>query len=71
MIMFNKPCVIGEEYQAVQEAIQSGSMSGNGPFSKKSERMAGEASGNTACLADSLLYCCIRNGCYFNQCRPW
>ncbi|MFD2209265.1 dTDP-4-amino-4,6-dideoxygalactose transaminase [Virgibacillus halophilus] len=35
MIMFNKPCVIGEEYQAVQEAIQSGSMSGNGPFSKK------------------------------------
>ncbi|MDY0404352.1 dTDP-4-amino-4,6-dideoxygalactose transaminase [Virgibacillus sp. 179-BFC.A HS] len=35
MIVFNKPCVIGDEYQAVVKAIQQGSMAGNGPFSKK------------------------------------
>lgn len=34
MIAFNKPCVLGEEKEAVKEAIQSGNMSGNGPFSK-------------------------------------
>ncbi|WP_369813182.1 hypothetical protein [Virgibacillus halodenitrificans] len=36
MIPFNKPCVTGKESVAVQQAITSGKLSGNGAFGKKS-----------------------------------
>ncbi|WP_425445143.1 dTDP-4-amino-4,6-dideoxygalactose transaminase [Virgibacillus subterraneus] len=35
LIPFNKPCVIGEEAAAMQEAIEQTKLSGNGPFGKK------------------------------------
>lgn len=36
LIPFNKPCVTGKESVAVQQAITSGKLSGNGAFGKKS-----------------------------------
>jgi len=38
-IPFNKPCVVGTELAYVSEAIASGHQSGNGPFSKRCERI--------------------------------
>ncbi|MFC1546045.1 dTDP-4-amino-4,6-dideoxygalactose transaminase, partial [Pseudomonadota bacterium] len=35
MIPFNKPCFIGDELQFIQEAIEEGSLAGNGPFNQK------------------------------------
>lgn len=35
LIPFNKPCVIGTEYEAIKEAIDLNKLSGNGPFGKK------------------------------------
>ncbi|MFD1037579.1 dTDP-4-amino-4,6-dideoxygalactose transaminase [Virgibacillus byunsanensis] len=35
MIPFNKPCVIGKESQAIQEAMTQSKLSGNGPFGQK------------------------------------
>jgi len=35
MIPFNRPCVIGEETEAIQQAITQEKLSGNGPFGKK------------------------------------
>ncbi|WP_100010290.1 dTDP-4-amino-4,6-dideoxygalactose transaminase [Lentibacillus sediminis] len=34
MIPFNKPCVVGGEQEAIQEAISRGKLSGNGTFGK-------------------------------------
>jgi len=38
-IPFNRPCVVGTELAYVSEAIASGHQSGNGPFSKRCERI--------------------------------
>lgn len=35
MINFNKPCLIGNELKYIKEAISSGKISGDGPFTKK------------------------------------
>jgi dTDP-4-amino-4,6-dideoxygalactose transaminase len=38
MIPFNKPFLIGKELSYIQEAVQSGKISGDGPFSRKCHR---------------------------------
>lgn len=38
-IPYNRPCLLGTELAYVQEAMHSGHQSGNGPFSKRCERL--------------------------------
>src|SRR5699024_3952370 len=35
VIPFNKPCVIGSEQEAIEEAVINGKLAGNGPFSNE------------------------------------
>src|SRR5438094_6678565 len=37
MIPFNKPCVVGKEFEYIQQAAENLHLSGDGPFTKKCE----------------------------------
>jgi len=38
-IPFNRPCLTGNEYRYIAEAIANGHASGDGPFTKKCHRL--------------------------------
>src|SRR5438105_1983136 len=38
-IPFNKPCIVGRELAYVRQAIENGHASGNGPFTKRAEKL--------------------------------
>ena len=38
-IPFNKPCFVGSELRYIEEAVQGGHISGNGPFSRRCEEL--------------------------------
>ena len=50
MIPFNKPYLSGNELQYIGEAVQSGKISGNGVFTKKSQQFFEEKYGFRRCL---------------------
>ncbi len=50
MIPFNKPYLSGNELQYIGEAVQSGKISGNGIFTKKSQQFFEEKYGFRRCL---------------------
>src|SRR5579864_1470824 len=45
LIPFNRPCLVGKEYQYIAEAIANGHASGDGPFTKKCRSLLEEALG--------------------------
>jgi dTDP-4-amino-4,6-dideoxygalactose transaminase len=63
-IPFNKPTLVGNEIQALTEAIRSGHLAGNGSFTKKCQRLLEEQLGvksallTTSCT-DALEMCSI------------
>jgi dTDP-4-amino-4,6-dideoxygalactose transaminase len=49
-IPFNRPAIVGGEFDRVREAIEGGQISGNGPFGRRVERMLGEELGQARVL---------------------
>lgn len=63
-IPFNKPYLTGKETQYIEEAVQLGKISGNGPFTKKCQAFFEETYGFHKCLltsscTDALEMCAI------------
>lgn len=50
VIPFNRPTLIGKELAYVADAVASGKLSGNGPFTQKCQRFFEERYGFTKCL---------------------
>jgi len=64
MIPFNKPYLTGKETQYIEQAVQSGKISGNGEFTKKCQQFFEEKYGFKKCLlttscTDALEMCAI------------
>ncbi len=45
MVPFNRACLTGKELEYIKEAVENGHISGNGPFTRKCERLLEEATG--------------------------
>jgi dTDP-4-amino-4,6-dideoxygalactose transaminase len=50
MIPFNKPFIVGKELDYIAQAVASGKISGNGPFTKRCQQFFEEQFGYTKCL---------------------
>lgn len=50
MIPFNAPSFIGNEFDHILQAVRNGHLSGNGPFTKSSERLLAEIHGGSSAL---------------------
>ena len=50
MIPFNRPAVVGHELDYIARAVESGKMSGNGPFTQKCQQFFEARYGFTKCL---------------------
>ena len=70
-IPFNKPCIVGPELTYVSQAIANGHASGNGPFSKRAQKLMEERFGArrtllttscTAALEMAALLCDLEPG---------
>jgi dTDP-4-amino-4,6-dideoxygalactose transaminase len=50
VVPFNRPYVVGREFEYMQEAVEGLHLSGDGPFTKRCERRVGELTGAGATL---------------------
>ncbi|MDE0838078.1 MAG: dTDP-4-amino-4,6-dideoxygalactose transaminase [Kiritimatiellae bacterium] len=50
MILFNKPCLTGKEFDYIHEAIGSGQISGNGQFTKQCQSFLEKSTSAKKCL---------------------
>src|SRR5499427_10469594 len=49
-VPFNRPTLAGHEYEYIKTAVDSGQLSGNGPFTKRCQEWLEEATGSAAAL---------------------
>ena len=61
-IPFNKPCIVGAELIYVGQAVAGGHASGDGPFTKRVEKLMQTQFGAHAGSPDHVLHCGPRNG---------
>jgi len=55
-IPFNRPAQLGNEFLYMQQAIQKGQISGNGPFTQRCEALLGQALGSRVLLTSSCTH---------------
>jgi dTDP-4-amino-4,6-dideoxygalactose transaminase len=49
-VPFNRPMLVGREYEYIRTAVESGQLSGNGPFSRRCHRWLEDAIGSSKAL---------------------
>src|SRR4051812_35225470 len=55
MIPFNRPCLVGKEFEYMRVALEQGHLSGNGPFTKRCSRWLEQ---NTGCVKALMTHSC-------------
>jgi dTDP-4-amino-4,6-dideoxygalactose transaminase len=55
MIPFNRPCLVGKEFEYMRAALEQGHLSGNGPFTKRCSRWLEL---NTGCVKALMTHSC-------------
>ncbi|MEP7309722.1 MAG: dTDP-4-amino-4,6-dideoxygalactose transaminase [Acidobacteriota bacterium] len=55
MIPFNRPCLVGKEFEYMRAALEQGHLSGNGPFTKRCSRWL---ESNTGCVKALMTHSC-------------
>ncbi len=55
MIPFNRPCLVGKEFEYMKAALEGGHLSGNGPFTKRCSQWLEQ---NTGCVKALVTHSC-------------